>query len=77
MSTLDKIETIQAINPKYQSIINRFIRWDRKYQHIVDTTDDNGGLAQERAYNKAYELFNDLPKREQKNLSKHFPTIGY
>ncbi len=73
----DLIKPVVAINKKYQSAINRFIKWNSKYEHLVDTTEDNGGLAQERAYDKASELFNELPKREQKNLAKHIDTIGY
>lgn len=69
--------TITAINKKYQVRINRFIKADIKYDAIVDSTDDNGGLKQERAYDKAAELFHDLPKREQKNLSKHMDISGY
>lgn len=60
---------MKAINPKYQSIVNKFLKADQKYNDIVDQTEDNGGIKQERAYDRAYELFHSLPKREQKNLS--------
>ena len=73
----DLIEPIIAINKKYQTTINRFIRWDKKYNAIVEETDDSCEGKQGLAYDKAHEYFHELPKREQKNLSKHFPTIGY
>ena len=59
---------ITAINKKYQTTINKFIKAEAKYSKIVADTGDNGGLKQERAYERAYELFDSLPKREQKNL---------
>lgn len=68
---------IVAINKKHQTTVNRFIDWDIKYSRIVDDTEDNGGRKQESAYNRAFELFHSLPKREQANLGKHFDTAGY
>lgn len=68
---------VTPVNKKYQSLVNRFIKADTKYNSIVDKTDDNGGLAQEKAYDKACELFEQLPKRERLNLSKHVDIRGY
>ncbi len=73
------IKSIQvtAINPKYQSTVNRFILWDSKYSAIVDATEDNGGAKQENAYDKALTIWLELPKREQKNISKTIDIAGY
>lgn len=64
---------MQAINKKYQKLVDRFLKADAAYNAIVDATEDNGGAKQERAYEKAQELYSQLPKREQKNLK----IIGY
>jgi hypothetical protein len=69
--------TYAPINKKYSTIIKRFLSWDAKYIAIVDATEDNGGLKQERAYDKASELFSEIPKREQKHLGKFYDVIGY
>ena len=68
---------VTAINKKYQSLVNRFIKADAKYNEIVDATDDNGGLKQERAYEKANDLLDELPKRERANISKVIDIAGY
>jgi len=69
--------SVTAINPTHQNVVNRFIKADAGYSQIVADTDDNGGIKQERAYDRAYNLFHRLPKREQKNLSKFMSTVGY
>ena len=66
---------ITAINPKYQSMVKRFVKWDKKYNAIVDFNhandlDESNCPKQERAYEKAAEIFHDLPKREQANINK-------
>ena len=68
---------IIAINKKHQAAVNRFISWAAKYDLIVDQTDDSGSLKQERAFDKACDYWNELPKREQKNISKQIETSGY
>lgn len=69
--------TVKAINKKHQSTVNRFIKANARYDQIVDETEDNGGMKQERAYDKAYELFHELPAREQKNIARTINCIGY
>lgn len=59
---------VTAIDSKYQSLVNRFLKADSKYDKIVNETDNEGGLKQEMAYEVAYELYHQLPKREQENL---------
>ena len=61
--------TIQAVHKKNQSQVNRFIQWDKKYNDLVDRQLDETARG-EAAYDKAYTLFNDLPKTEQLNLQK-------
>ncbi|PHS22014.1 MAG: hypothetical protein COA84_14120 [Robiginitomaculum sp.] len=67
--------TITAINPKYQALINRFIKWDKRYSDIVDATQDSMSAPQANAYEKAACIFVDLPKREQKNIQRQI--TGY
>lgn len=69
--------TIVAINKKHQALINRFIKWDAKYNAIVNASDGDEGRAGEKAYNKAADIWHALPKREQANINKTTDTIGY
>ncbi|OES24038.1 hypothetical protein [Alteromonas macleodii] len=69
--------SITAINPKYQTTVDRFVKWDIRYNAIVDATEDNGGTKQASAYEKAYNAFHSLPKREQQNITKKRDTNGY
>lgn len=71
--------TIKSINKKYQVTVNRFLKWDAKYEAIVNENDileGDGKLTEARenkqaaAYDKASIYFDELPKREQKNLGK-------
>jgi hypothetical protein len=56
-----------AINPKHQKLVNKFLKANAKYDELV-----NAGTEESRkgdnAYNKAQELYLELPKREQANL---------
>ncbi len=65
------------IKNKNKAAIEKFLRWDEKYNHIVDKTEDSGGFLQEQAYDKASEAWEALPKYEQKNLSKNMDATGY
>jgi hypothetical protein len=65
---------IRAINKKYQSKINRFLSWDGKYNDLVnlDLEESRKG---ENAYDKANDLWLELPKREQNNIFKYVPEL--
>ena len=69
--------TVIAINPIYQKIVNRFIKWDTRYSEIVSATDDNGGRKQEAAYDKAADAWYLLTARERVHLAKHYHVVGY
>lgn len=66
---------IQAIHKKYQQTVMLFISWNAKYDAIVDATSDNGGRAQERAYENALAYWERLTKREQANIVKFLPSV--
>jgi len=68
---------IRAINPKYQSQVNRFIKHNARYSQIVDETDDNGGAKQQRAYDNGCNALDGLPKRELANIRKKIDITGY
>ena len=64
---------VVAINKKYQSTVNRFITWNNKHDQAVNEENEKKA---EKTYDKAYELFHLLPKREQMNIMKSGIT-GY
>jgi hypothetical protein len=66
-----------AINKKYQSVIKRFLAWDKKYNDLIDAADGDECRKAENAYNKAAELWAELPKREQSNIGKNHDVFGY
>lgn len=66
---------MKSVKEKNQKLLNRFLKADEKYNSIVDSTEDNGGMKQERAYTKANDLFLELPKYERKNLGEL--ALGY
>lgn len=71
---------VTAINSKYQSLINRFLKWNHNYNQLVNLNhhrDRDTCPKQEKAYDKAMECWDQLPKREQQNVSKQVDTIGY
>lgn len=71
---------ITAINKKHQKNVNKFVQWDEKYNAAVDANaanDCDTCTKQERAYEKAITLFQELPKREQDNLRKNMDCVGY
>ena len=61
---------VRAINQQHQAAVSSFVYWDTKYNDLVDLDDDKNERKQEKAYNKAYELYSELPAREQKQLNK-------
>ena len=70
-------KNITAINPKYQTTISRFVKWDSTYNEIVDATDDANGREQQHAYERASYYFGILPKRERTNIARHMDVTGY
>lgn len=73
----DSSETIKAINPKYQTTISRFVKWDATYNEIVSITENGNGPEQQRAYERAAYYFGILPKRERTNIARHMDVTGY
>ncbi|WP_112479551.1 hypothetical protein [Vibrio variabilis] len=67
---------VTATNKSHQAKVNRFIRWDEKYNALVDAEKD-GTSAAWNAYDKAAECWEELPKRERTNIAKHIDTTGY
>jgi len=70
---------VTAINPKYQSKVNKCLKYDAKYDEANDARDRADGDGNIKLYNqlerkceKLYDAFltyyEELPKREQKNL---------
>jgi len=57
-----------AINSKHQTAVNRFIKAANHYSRMVETCD--GSAKEEKAYNRASNYWDALPKREQANISK-------
>ena len=70
--------TVTAINKKHQAAVNRYIKAITKYNSIVDAMDSEDDhrsfarleRAEERAYDKAYDIWCELPKRERMNITK-------
>jgi hypothetical protein len=63
-----------AVNKKYQSTVNRFLAWNFKYDQLVNQELDETRKG-EHAYEKAFELYHELTKREQANICKTFNEI--
>jgi len=87
-------QRIEAIKTKHQSLINRYIKWDRKHSDQVNEHDelylkfeDENKLyraeersmrQQENSFEKLQDLWDDLPKYEQKNVTKQYKSLfGY
>jgi len=60
---------MEAINKAHQTTVNRFIKWNDKYDALVNAEKEESP-AGERAYEKALDLWCELPKREQANLMR-------
>jgi len=86
--------TITAINPKNQAAVSRLYLADRLYHTYVDLGDamesvSNGSDAaerelakncnlQEKAYNKANELYYKLTRAERRNAERQYKELhGY
>jgi hypothetical protein len=67
--TATAIEVV-AINPKYQSAINRLVAWDVKYNADIDANDGEETSKGLNAFEKACDIVSELPKREQLNIRK-------
>lgn len=67
-------QNVNAINQKHQRKVTAFIRWNAKYDSLVNEGKDETRAA-ENAYNKALEYWSELPKREQKNIEKHIEYV--
>ena len=76
-----KSKTLQAINPKYQTLVNRSVSWMNKYneynrlRNIADGEgDDKAAQKWEKkcdyAFNKYLEYADELTKRELDRIDK-------
>ncbi len=74
---MDSVNSV-AINPKYQTKVNAFVRWNEKYDALVDSSKEES-KAGDNAYEKAKDNWDLLPKREQANIAKHIEHVqdGY
>jgi len=72
---------MKAINPKYQTIVNKCVSWLEKYNEYNTQRDIADGDGDEKLYNKwdrkcehAYDKYLDyadeLPKRELEQIEK-------
>ncbi len=81
------VKSVIALNPKHQSLVNKVVAWDTKYELANDQRtlaydltefdfeeDDKTwrkwNRACENAYDKYLTYFEELPKREQLNITK-------
>lgn len=72
MAKINNPRNAAAFNSKWQATVNRFVKADIKYDGIVDANDAadrDGSPQQSSAYDRASELFHELPKREQQKLN--------
>jgi hypothetical protein len=67
-------KNVKAINSKHQRNVTAFISWNEKYDLLIDGGKDET-KASEKAYSKALDLWDALPKREQKNIEKHIDNV--
>ncbi len=77
---VESLQAVKAINKKHQKFVNAFLKWDAKYNSLVNHNDANdieGCRKQENAFSKALDNWEELPKREQSNISKIICTEGY
>ena len=82
-----QVMSVIALNPKHQSLVNKVVAWDTKYElandqrtlaHDLtecdfedeDKTWRKWNRACENAFDKYITYFEDLPKREQLNITK-------
>lgn len=66
--------TIQAITKKHQKNVNAFVKYNAKYDALVDDGRDETTQAA-NSYEKALDAWCDLPKREQANIIKLIPNV--
>lgn len=81
------VKSVIALNPKHQSLVNKVVAWDTKYElandqrtlaydltefdfEDEDKTWRKWNRACESAYDKYLTYFEELPKREQLNITK-------
>ena len=79
--------TINAINPKYQTTVNKAYKALRKYYLLVDLDDtiepcskaeERLLLKQEKAHDQYLDILDNLPAREKISLAKQHTVIhGY
>ena len=73
--------SITAINPKYQSLVNRAVNWLTKYneldnqRNVADSNGDDRLYAKldkkcQNAFDKYLECAEELPSREQSQIEK-------
>lgn len=65
---------VTAMNPKHQRKVNAFIKWNAKYDDLVNKCLEDSNSAY-NAYDNAQEIWCELPKREQSNIAKQIPHV--
>lgn len=65
---------IQAITKKHQKTVNKFVKFNAKYDALVDAGRDETTAAA-NSYEKAFDAWCELPKREQANIVKQIPNV--
>lgn len=66
---------IKSINSKHQATVDKFVKFDTKYNQLVDEGKEESKQG-DNVYEKACELFSSLPKTEQNNLKSN-GILGY
>lgn len=65
---------ITAINKTHQKTVNKFVKFNAKYDALVDAGRDETAQAA-NSYEKALDSWSELPKREQANIVKQIPNV--
>jgi len=68
--------SITALSKKHQKGVNRFIKYDAKYNELVDQEKDCTRPG-EKAWDNAMDAWNHLPVVERRNVTSKIDTMGY
>ncbi|HDM8192307.1 TPA: hypothetical protein P0E30_003740 [Vibrio harveyi] len=67
-------KTVKALNKKHQRKVDTFLRHNAKYDDLVNKCMEDSDSAY-NAYDKALDVWCELPKREQQNIAKQIPNV--
>lgn len=70
----DGAKKVEALNKKNQRKVNTFLRHNAKYDELVNKCMEDSDSAYD-AYDKAHDVWCELPKREQQNIAKYIPNV--